>query len=303
MKALLGRECWRATSIALSLSVCTVALNGIRAEARVVAADGASVQSVDRSNLDEFHLEGEARQGGFMRGTVPSGTIALEFDGAPIAFAKDGRFLIAFDRDAPETEILIANLADGKTVERHIHVQPGRWRIEQVDTSPTADVPTAEFLARRKLELERIMAARAVQVYSDGWRQNFHWPLAGRVSGLFGSQRIYQGVPGSYHSGVDIAARSGTTFVAPADGVVVLAAENPFTLEGHLLIVAHGMGLNSAFLHCSSLAVSEGDVVRQGQVLGTVGSTGRATGPHLHWGVKWNNARLDPVSLAGPMQR
>jgi murein DD-endopeptidase MepM/ murein hydrolase activator NlpD len=89
-------------------------------------------------------------------------------------------------------------------------------------------------------------------------------------------------------------------FVAPADGVVVLAAADPFTLEGRLLIVDHGAGLNSAFLHCSALLVSEGDRVRQGQPIGRVGMTGRATGPHLHWSIKWREARLDPILLAGP---
>jgi murein DD-endopeptidase MepM/ murein hydrolase activator NlpD len=120
---------------------------------------------------------------------------------------------------------------------------------------------------------------------------------------MFGSQRIYRGEPGAYHSGLDIATgASGTPFVAPADGVVILAAKEPFTLEGHLLMIDHGMGLNSAFLHCSQLLVEEGDRVRQGQLIGRIGATGRATGPHLHWGMKWNNARIDPILLTGPMK-
>ena len=96
---------------------------------------------------------------------------------------------------------------------------------------------------------------------------------------------------------MDIAAPNGTDFVAPADGVVTLAATDAFTLEGHLLMIDHGMGLNSAFLHCSELLVKEGDYVKQGQVIGRVGATGRASGPHLHWGMKWNNARVDPKLL------
>jgi murein DD-endopeptidase MepM/ murein hydrolase activator NlpD len=96
---------------------------------------------------------------------------------------------------------------------------------------------------------------------------------------------------------MDIAAPNGTHFVAPADGVVTLAATDAFTLEGHLLMIDHGMGLNSAFLHCSELLVKEGDYVKQGQVIGRVGATGRASGPHLHWGMKWNSARIDPKLL------
>ena len=122
------------------------------------------------------------------------------------------------------------------------------------------------------------------------------------MSGRFGSQRIYNGTPGSYHSGLDIATgTSGTPFVAPADGVVILAAQSPFSLEGRLLMIDHGMGLNSAFLHCSAILVKEGDVVKQGQTIGRIGATGRATGPHLHWSIKWRDSRLDPILFTGPM--
>lgn len=237
-----------------------------------------------------------------MHGIVPEGTTRLMLDGADIAVAEDRTFLIAFDRDAASAARLVAERADGSYLERDLEVARGEWRIEHIDASPTAGVPSAEFLARRPAELERIAAARAAAVSSDGWRQTFIWPAKGRVSGLFGSQRIYRGTPGSYHGGVDIVAPRGTPFYAPADGVVVLAAQAPFTLEGYLLIVDHGMGLNSAFLHCSSLSVKEGDVVRQGQELGKIGSTGRATGSHLHWGMKWRDARLDPMALTAAMR-
>ena len=120
---------------------------------------------------------------------------------------------------------------------------------------------------------------------------------------MFGSQRVYRGTPGAYHSGTDIATgASGTPFVAPADGVVILVAESPFTLEGNLLMIDHGMGLNSAFLHCSQVLVREGDVVKQGQTIGLIGMTGRATGPHLHWSMKWRDSRLDPILFTGPMR-
>ena len=155
----------------------------------------------------------------------------------------------------------------------------------------------------RRPELARINAARAKVNDATGWRQKFIWPVKGRISGLFGSQRVYRGEPGAYHSGLDIATgESGTPFVAPADGVVILAAKQPFALEGHLLMIDHGMGLSSAFLHCSALMVEEGDRVKQGQLIGRIGMTGRATGPHLHWGMKWRDARIDPILLTGPMK-
>jgi len=249
----------------------------------------------------DFILIGDARQGGVMRGTVPAGTRALSFDGASVAVDKDGQFLIAFDRDSHQTAILRAALSDGAVVTRSLSVAPGDWHLEYINAPYTGRATSAEFRRLRDGELAQIAQARAINAQSDGWRQNFRWPVTGSISSGFGSQRIYQGKPGSYHGGVDIRAKTGTPFVAPADGVVVLAAERPFTLEGYLLIVDHGMGLNSAFLHCSSLAVKKGDRVRQGQVLGTVGSSGRATGPHMHWGMKWRDSRLDPVALAGPM--
>ena len=145
-------------------------------------------------------------------------------------------------------------------------------------------------------------AARTRCSDSAGWTQRFIWPVTGRISGRFGSQRIYQGVPGAYHSGLDITTgTSGTPYVAPADGVVVLAAQKPFSLEGNLLIIDHGMGLNSAFLHSSTLAVRKGERVKQGQLIGTIGATGRASGPHLHWSLKWQEARLDPLLFLPPM--
>lgn len=242
-------------------------------------------------------------QGGWIRGSVPSGTRALSLGGVAVPIDSDGRFFAAFDRDAAPSANLVAILDDGRSMVRPLVVAPRAWRIERIDAPRRPAGPDAAFLARRKIELQRIAAARAVHPDSQGWRQTFVWPVKGRISGLFGSQRIYRGEAGAYHSGIDISTgTSGTPFMAPADGVVVLAAQEPFTLEGHLLIIDHGMGLTSAFLHCSALAVHEGDRVVQGQYLGRIGATGRATGPHLHWGIKWQDARLDPLLFTGPMR-
>lgn len=248
-----------------------------------------------------FLFAGELTQGGWIRGQVPAGTVSAALGDRPLTFSDDGQFFAAFDRDAGPAATLVATLRDGRTVQAALAIAPRAWQIEHINASPTADVPSAEFVARRQPELRRIAAARAVATGSQGWRETFIWPARGRVSGLFGSQRIYRGEPGSYHSGIDIAGGSGTEYVAPADGVVVLAAEAPFTLEGNLLIIDHGMGLSSAFLHSSALFVREGESVRQGQVIGRIGMTGRATGPHLHWGLVWRGARLDPLLFTGPM--
>jgi len=245
----------------------------------------------------ELRIVGTARQGGLLHGLAPAGTTTLTLDGAPVAFDAEGNFIIAFDRDAQPSATLLATLADGRTSARRIMIAPGDWKIQHVNASITGGASSAEFQQRRAGELARISAARDRHSQSDGWRQRFIWPVKARISGVFGSQRIYRGTPGSYHSGLDIAGGAGTVYVAPADGVVVLATEEPFTLEGKLLMIDHGMGLNSAFLHNSRLLVKEGDEVRQGQPIGVIGATGRATGPHLHWSMKWNAARIDPLPL------
>jgi hypothetical protein len=248
-----------------------------------------------------FSFEGTFSQGSLVRGVAPAGTAGLSLDGEPIAVDGEGRFLLGFDRDQASHSRLVARLADGRAIAEDLRIAPRAWNIEQVDVALRPDGSTEEYLRIRNGELARIAAARAKTSKASGWRQQFIWPARGRISGVFGSQRVYRGEPGSYHSGVDVAPGAGAPVVAPADGIVVLAGPPAFSLEGNLVIVDHGMGLNSAFLHLASSAVREGQAVRQGQLIGTVGATGRATGPHLHWGMKWNAARIDPQSLAGPM--
>jgi murein DD-endopeptidase MepM/ murein hydrolase activator NlpD len=252
-------------------------------------------------SLGAFKLDRRPRQGGLALGFVPPGTKRLVVDGADIGFGPDGRFIVGFGRDYKASASFAAFLDSGQTVTEKLPVSPHPWKIENLAQLPHHSQPDAEFQARRPAELAQINAARRMTVSSEGWRQAFRWPAKGRISGLFGSQRIYAGEPGAPHSGVDVAGGIGEPVTAPADGVVILAAASSFTLEGNLLMIDHGMGLNSAFLHLSKINVRKGDVVRQGQLVGAIGKTGRATGPHLHWGMKWQNERIDPQQLAGPM--
>lgn len=246
-------------------------------------------------------VRGRLIQGGWAQGQVTAGS-TVRLDGAPVAVDPTGVFFIAFDRDAAPASMLAATLPNGTPVTLPLAIAPRQWQIERIDLPlRPGQEPTEAFLRRRAIELAEINAARGANRPSEGWRQDMLWPLIGRVSGRFGSQRIYRGTPAAYHSGLDIAQPAGTPYVAPAEGVVVLAAAAPFTLEGHLLLIDHGMGLNSAFLHGSELEVRVGDVVRQGQFIGRVGMTGRATGPHLHWSLKWRAAKLDPLLFLGPM--
>lgn len=248
-----------------------------------------------------IRLSGVPMQGALLRGTAPQDIVGLDLDGVKVPLAEDGAFLLGFNRDAAALGVLTVTFADGTVEAEPLAIEPQSWRREFVAVAARGGVPSEAFMARRKPELELIAAARLRSYDSGGWRQQFIWPATGRVSGVFGSQRIYAGEPGAFHSGVDVAGPTGTPIVAPADGVVILAAQTPFSLEGNLLMIDHGMGLNSAFLHLSSIDVKDGERVRQGQQIGRIGATGRATGPHLHWSMKWHDVRIDPQRLVSPM--
>jgi murein DD-endopeptidase MepM/ murein hydrolase activator NlpD len=252
-----------------------------------------------RAEPADFLLSGPLQQGALVRGIAPAGSLGLSLDGQPVPLAPDRNFVLGLDRDQGARIVLAARLENGATLSRELPVAPRSWRIERIDAARRPGGATEEFLRRRAIELRRIDAARAIRTAAEGWRQAFVLPARGRISGEFGSQRIYRGEPASYHSGLDIAPGAGAPVIAPADGVVVLAGPPIFSLEGNLVIVDHGMGLNSAFLHLATVAVRSGEAVRQGQRIGTVGATGRVTGPHLHWSVRWGAAKLDPRLVVG----
>ncbi len=263
------------------------------ATALVLAAAASPAQAA-------LNFGGHMTQGGFIRGQVPPGTRAARLGDTALQLADDGRFFAAFDRDSAASLTLQITHRDGREETRALAIAPRAWDIQRIDLPLTGSTPPADFWERRKPEVDLIAAARVYQTPARGWRQDFIWPVKGRISGLFGRQRIYRGEPASFHTGLDIAPGAGTPFAAPADGVVVLARSG-FSLEGSLIILDHGAGLNSAFLHASKILVAEGEAVRQGQIIGHVGASGRATGPHLHWSLKWHEARLDPLLFTGPM--
>lgn len=250
-----------------------------------------------------FGLPGAISQGGVVVGTAPRGTTLLTLDGVSVPMATDRRFLIAFDRDAPMGAELVATLENGSQIREPLTIAPRAWNVSRLDSVPKVPMGQPAYDRLRPPEVAAINAARRMQTDAQGWRQPFLWPVTGRISTLFGSQRIYKnGEAGSYHSGVDIARPTGTPVLAPADGVVILVTDHPFTLEGNMVMIDHGMGLNSALMHLSRIDVAVGQHVRRGQPIALVGQTGaRVTGPHLHWGMKWREARVDPLLLAGPM--
>jgi hypothetical protein len=255
-----------------------------------------------------FALSAPPQQGALLSGIAPAGTALLLLDGKPVRFAADGRFIIGFGRDAGPSSLLEARLQDGRLLRLPLAVAPRHWDVSSLPTLYQGGSPSEAYQKIRAAEFAQIEAARAVHADSDGWRQAFHWPATGRISTMFGSQRIYaHGVPGAPHGGLDIARAvggpvlDGTAAHSPADGVVVLATDHPFSLEGNLVMIDHGFGLISALMHLQRIDVKAGDRVARGQAIGLIGRTGRATGPHLHWGMTWNDVRIDPILLVGPM--
>lgn len=239
-------------------------------------------------------------QGDIHRGQLPAGARDLALDGVAVPITASGEYLIGVGRDAGPAATLTWIAADGTTTTRAIGITARQWRIQSLPTLPPRPVPDAEFEARRPGEVARIAAARTPISEQSGWRGGFVRPAPGPITGVFGSQRILAGTPSAPHAGLDFGAAPGAPVVAPAAGIVRLA-DGPFTLEGNLVILDHGLGLMSSFLHLSRIDVRTGDSVAAGQPLGAVGRTGRATGPHLHWGVTWRHAdtdvRVDPARL------
>lgn len=248
----------------------------------------------------DFTLEGKLEQGALLYGqTLPGAAVMLEEELIPVA--ADGRFLIGLDRDAPARMTLVVG-KDGVLTTRMLEIQPRDYKIQRIEGLPPEQVnPPAELLERIAAEREQLLAARALERYSTEWAAGFDWPALGRISGVYGSQRILNGEPRQPHYGVDIAVPSGTPVLAPGEGLVVLAVED-FFYQGTLVMIDHGLGLKSTLMHLSKLEVAAGDVVVKGQVVALSGASGRATGPHLDWRMNWRGAWIDPQRLVPPMK-
>lgn len=242
--------------------------------------------------------------------TVPQGSLVVVHvaPGSQVRYAErelrvtpDGTAVFGVGRDERGPVSFEVRARDGGRRRVTVQVTPRDWPVERVVGVPPKTVePPPEIAERIRREQARVVAARARDDERADFEETFVWPLRGRVSGRFGNQRVYvvngKDVPKSAHSGMDIAAPEGTPVKAPAAGVVSFA-DGDLYLTGGTLLIDHGHGVSSNFLHLSRLDVKVGDRVEQGQVIGAVGKTGRATGPHLHWGMNWFEVRLDPLLL------
>lgn len=241
-------------------------------------------------------LNAELTQGGFLRGQVPVGTQVFCQDQA-LRLTADGRFILGFGRDAAARQTLILIDADGQRRVETLQLSQRNYDIQRIDgISSKMMAPSAADLKRIEREARLVAAARRRDTELPFFLQAFRWPLKGRISGVYGSQRIFNGEPRRPHYGVDIAAPAGTPVLAPAGGRVSLSHAGMF-FSGQTLIIDHGHGLSSSFLHLSEILVKEGEQVKKGQPVARVGATGRVTGPHLDWRVNWFDQRLDPQLL------
>lgn len=233
-------------------------------------------------------------QGAMVIGKVPPGS-EVRHAGRVLRVTGYGSVVLGVGRDAGGPLRVDVKRPDGSTQAVTIAVAPRDWPVENVRGVPPRTVdPPPEVAARIAREAAQVGAARAADDARADFAQAFVWPVTGRISGRFGNQRVYNGSPGSPHSGMDIAAPAGTPVKAPAAGIVTLAAKD-FYITGGTLLIDHGHGISSNFLHLSRIDVKVGDRVEQGQVVAQVGATGRATGPHLHWGMNWFDVRIDPL--------
>jgi len=245
-------------------------------------------------------LRGEAIQGGLMFGTTDPAT-RVTLDDKPIEVSVEGHFVIGFDRDETGKRVLkLVN--NGKVDLKELEIAPREYAIERVDGLPPRTVtPDPAAAERIRQEIQMVVTARSRRDNRSDYAHGFDWPAHGRLSGFYGSQRVLNGNPGRPHYGLDVAAPTGTLVLAPADGVITLTHPDMY-FSGGTIILDHGQGLSSTFMHLSAILVEAGTSVHQGDPIGKIGATGRASGPHLDWRMNWLDRRVDPQRLVAPMQ-
>lgn len=221
----------------------------------------------------------------------------LRFLGQSVRVNPDGQFVVGLGRDAPKTVQLIEILPSGVERTHTFSVEQRQYNEQRIEGVPkrTVQVPESE-LPRIRQENRLTGKARRVDSPRQDFLQTFQWPAKGIITGIYGSRRFYNGQARRPHYGIDIAAPQGSPVTAPAGGSVTLVHEDMY-FSGGTLIIDHGHGISSTFIHLHKILVKDGESVQQGQVIAEIGATGRATGPHLDWRMNWFKQRLDPQLL------
>ncbi len=242
----------------------------------------------------EFNLSGKATQGGLLVGkTEPTNKVLL--DNNALSVSTKGDYVFGFGRDDSQEHKLEIIFPNGKRIEKLITPTTREFNIQRVEGIPKAIMnPKPEDVARAKIDSQQVAQARSVSSDLISFSQGFIAPIEGIVTGVYGSQRFYNGKPNNPHYGIDYAGKTGDPVKAPADGIVLLWVPDMF-YSGGTMIIDHGHGVTSSFLHLSGAFVKAGDNVKQGQIVASVGKSGRATGPHLDWRINWFSTKIDPA--------
>ncbi|MCG7651008.1 MULTISPECIES: M23 family metallopeptidase [Alteromonas] len=276
---------------------CVVAISTVASMSFAYADVELNGQNETLSSQEQVNvvLNGKFTQGALLRGQAPAGA-KVTLNGETVQTNKDGKFVVGFEREAPLQQTLVVKLDNGQKWQRDITLEKREYNIQRIDGLEQKMVsPPAEVTARIKQDNINVANARSGNTDLDALFTRFEWPAKGVISGVYGSQRILNGVPKWPHYGLDIANETGTPVYAPVDGVVTMA--NDLYYSGNTLILDHGMRVFSTFLHMDTITVEVGETVKQGEQIGTIGSTGRSTGPHLDWRINLGNTRLDPQTI------
>ncbi len=239
-------------------------------------------------------LSGEIKQGGLILGkTLPNSKVLL--DGKKLAISPQGDFVFGFSRDDQQEHLLEISLPNGQKITKKLMPTKRQYKIQRIEGIAKKIMnPNPKAIARSKKDNQQVSKARQINSPLTAFAAGFIAPSKGKITGVYGSQRVFNGVPKRPHFGLDYAGKTGAPVIAPAAGIVRLFVADMF-YSGGTLIIDHGHGISSSFLHLSKSYVKAGDRVEKGQKIAEIGATGRATGPHLDWRVNWFNNRLDPA--------
>lgn len=246
----------------------------------------------------EIHFYGEAREGGIIIGQGKN-IVSAELNSSPLQVDKNGVFVFGFDRDAKGVYKLQVQFENKKVETFEYNIEQRKYEEQKLTLASKFVTPPKRVLDKIKREAELMKTARAEvgKLQTAMFMSGFSYPVDKvELSSVFGSQRILNGKPGNVHNGLDFRGAVGDSIRAITDGVVRIAGNN-FYFNGSFILLDHGQGLTSVYLHMSKVIAKDNQKVKKGEVIGLVGSTGRATGPHLHLGVQWYKKRIDPVSL------
>ncbi len=246
---------------------------------------------------NQLDFDGNLIQGGLLIGRTAPDT-KIFFDGKDVRVSDEGVFIIGFHRDDSGIVDLTATFGDGTTEVRKLEIKTREFDIQRIDGLPPTQVNPKSDAALKRIadDSALVKAARKIDTNMAFFLEEFIWPAKGRISGVYGSQRVLNGEPKWPHFGVDVAAPTGTPVIAPATGTVVVVHPDMY-YSGGTILLDHGHGLMSAFLHMDTVEVVKGQVIAQGEKLGTIGAKGRVTGPHLDWRMNWFDKRIDPQLL------